>query len=120
MKEIKDELIQYYVVNNDLIKEYDMSPGKIAAQVAHVATIIAIDNMNNIDRTKFYNWMEEGQKKIVLRGNQKDLEKLVNMGFNHVRDLGLTEIPANSLTVVGLGVMLRSEAQQYVKRLQLL
>lgn len=112
---VKDELVQYYIVNKDLIKEYNMSPGEIAAQVAHVATIIALKNRNSL---KFNDWLDEGQKKDILGGHKKDLEKLVDMGFDYIKDNGLIEIPPDSLTVVGLGVMWRSDAQQYIKRLQ--
>lgn len=108
-----DELIQYYIVNSEL----NMSVGKIAGQVSHVATNIAnlCHNMNNFKR-----WFHNGQKKIILRGKEKDLLKLKEQGFHYILDNGLTEIPKDSLTCVGLGVMWKSEAQQYVKRLQLL
>jgi PTH2 family peptidyl-tRNA hydrolase len=109
-----DELIQYYVVNSEL----NMSPGKIATQVVHVATLITLHESIALE---FHEWFNKyNQKKIILRGKQKDLEKLVKERFYFVRDIGLTKIPPNSLTCVGSGVMWRSEAQKYVKRLQLL
>jgi peptidyl-tRNA hydrolase len=115
-----DELVQYFVVN----KELEMSAGKMAAQVAHVATLSVTDIMNptgrfNIYQYCFYQWMSNGQKKIILKGKQKDLEKLISEGFYFIRDNGLTEIPTGSLTVVGLPPMKKSDAQKYVKRLQL-
>ena len=117
---IEDSLVQYYVVNSEL----NMSKGKVSAQVAHVATIIAFENLYNCKNAnkhiKFMEWYKNDQKKIVLRGKQKDLEKFVEQGFYYVRDNGLTEVPENSLTTVGLGVMWKSEAQKYIKRLQLL
>ena len=109
-----DELIEYFVVNSEL----NMSPGKIAAQVAHVATIIAVEFTEFDD--DFNAWYTKDQKKIILRGKQKDLEKLVEQRFYYIRDNGLTEIPQGSLTVVGLPPMLKSDARKYVKRLQLL
>lgn len=115
----ENELIQYYIVNKDL----KMGSGKIAAQVAHVATIIAIEEGTSIEPeiyTKFDDWYANDQKKVVLGGHQKDLEKLVGQGFYYIRDNGLTEIAPNSLTCVGLGVMTRKEAKPYIKRLQLL
>ncbi|MFA5560066.1 MAG: aminoacyl-tRNA hydrolase [Methanofastidiosum sp.] len=109
-----DELVQYYVINSDL----NMSPGKIAVSVAHVATIVALDADSNID---FFDWYyEHNQKKIILRGKQKDLERLVNQGFYYIKDIGLKEVNEGALTCVGLGVMWKSQAQQYIKRLQLL
>ena len=108
-----EELVQYYIVNKDL----EMSKGKVSAQVAHVATIIAVDSCNYGD---FKEWYNKDQKKIILQAHQKDLEKLIDKGFYYIRDNGLTEIPEDSLTVVGLGIMTRIEARQYTKRLQLL
>lgn len=108
-----NELVEYFVVNSEL----NMSPGKVAAQVAHVATIIANRNQMNYD---YWKWIEDyNQKKIILRGKQKDLEKLMDLDFYYVRDIGLTEILEGSLTVVGLPPMKRSEAQRFIKRLQL-
>jgi peptidyl-tRNA hydrolase len=109
-----DELVQYYIVNKDL----GMSSRKIAAQVAHVATIIASEECEN---SKFSEWyIIHNQKKIILGGHKKVLEKLVEQGFYYIKDNGLTEIPPNSLTCVGLGVMTREEAKPFIKRLQLL
>ena len=112
-----DELVQYYVINSNL----NMSPGKIAVQVAHVAVKIVL-NEEILCPVLFNKWYNEyNQKKIVLKGKQKDLQKLVNLGiFYHINDLGLTEIPSGSLTCVGLGTMWKSDAQQYIKGLQLL
>jgi PTH2 family peptidyl-tRNA hydrolase len=114
-----NELIQYFIINSDL----NMSPDKVAVSVAHVATLVAIVESNpaNGVSKNFYDWYYHyDQKKIVLRGKQKDLEKLFDEGFYHVNDLGLTEVPQESLTCIGLGVMWKSEAQKYIKRLQLL
>lgn len=111
---MNDELVSYHVVNSEL----NMSPGKVTAQVGHVATIIAVEYSNNRN-DYFDNWYEKDQKKIVLKGKQKDLEKLIDAGFYYIKDNGLTEIPCGSLTVVGLPPMPRSEAQKYVKKLQL-
>lgn len=118
---MSDEIVQYFVVN----KELNMSPGKIAAQVAHVATISTSEIMNPMSKNViygvwFYPWLNGNQKKIILKGKQKDLEKLIGEGFFYIKDNGLTEIPPGSLTVVGLPPMLKTDAQQYVKRLQLL
>jgi peptidyl-tRNA hydrolase len=122
-----EELIQYIVVNKDL----GMSPGKIGAQIGHICTVCAYKYLKEdsdltwggnfiLDKDKFLAWYQGEQKKIVLEGHQKDLEKLVEKGFFFIRDAGYTEIPANSLTVVSLGVMTREEAKQFTKRLQLL
>ena len=108
-----DELIQYFVVNKDL----PMSTGKIAGQVGHATTIITLRDQ---DEDKFKQWKEIARKKVVLGGTEKDLIKLKELGFVAIVDNGLTEIPPNSLTVVGLPIMTRSEAKQYIGRLRLL
>jgi peptidyl-tRNA hydrolase len=41
-KKNENELVQYYIVNKDLINNYNMSVGKIAAQVGHAARLIAL------------------------------------------------------------------------------
>ena len=109
-----DELVEYFVVNYEL----NMSIGKTCAQVGHVATIIAVEFAEFDD--SFDAWYTKDQKKLILKGKQKDLERLIDAGFYYIRDNGLTEIPKGSLTCVGLPPMLKSEAQKYVKRLQLL
>lgn len=108
-----DELVQYYIINKDL----NMSVGKVATQVAHVATDIAV---YECDDNKFYHWHKDGQKKIILKAKESILRELVEKGFDYITDFGLTEIPEGSLTCVGLGVMTRAEAEPYIKRLQLL
>ena len=107
-----DELIQYYIINSEL----NMSPGKIAAQTAHGAVKTTEKYFHD---EKHILWRNSDQKKIVLRGKQKDLEKLINNGFYPIYDNGLTEIPAGSLTVVVSPVDYKSNLKQYIKRLQL-
>ena len=117
---MQDEFVQYYVVN----KELGMSVGKVAAQVAHAASgsVLRILQKQDKKELEYLNrWANDGFfKKIVLKASQKELEKLEEKGFLAIHDAGLTEIPENSLTVVALNPMPKSEAQAYVKRLQLL
>jgi len=110
---MEDELVQYFVVN----KELNMSPGKIAAQVAHVATNITYNEHGTED---WEEWFENDQPKIVLRGKEKDLLKLIEMGAYSIRDNGRTEIPENSLTCVGFPPTSKSEMKRILGRLQLL
>jgi PTH2 family peptidyl-tRNA hydrolase len=116
-KMLKDvELVEFFIVNKELYDQYNMSAGKLGAQIGHVATLIAVDKHN--DQT-FKEWLERDQKKILLSGKQKDLEKLIEAGFYYIKDNGLTEIPSGSLTVVGLPPMMRMDAKPFIKRLQL-
>lgn len=110
----ENELIQYIIVNKDL----EMSPGKIAAQVGHACTDCAFVEKG---RTLFNLWYMNCQKKIILGAHEKDIRKIMDLGIGyHINDLGLTEIPPNSLTCLSLGVMTRKMAEKYVKRLQVL
>lgn len=118
--EQKEEIVQYFVVNKDL----EMSPGKIAGQVARMSRNIALayeEFPNLIEREWYKEWLNSPNNTIiVLKGSQNELLKLIDHGFSFVRDNGLTEIPAGSLTVVGLNPMPKSRAQTFVKRLRLL
>ena len=111
--EKREETLEYFIVNSDV----QMSPCKTAAQGAHVATLLAVELSG---QPVFDQWLANDQKKIVLRGKEKELLKLIDAGARFIRDNGLTEIPKNTLTCVGLPPMTREEAKPFVKRLQLL
>ena len=75
---MEDELVEYFIVNSEL----NMSCGKVCAQIGHVATIIAVECFNPHDPIcDFSQWFENDQKKIILRGKQKDLDRLIQAGF---------------------------------------
>ena len=110
----QNELIQYFVVNKDL----NMSLGKIAAQVAHVCMLIALRDQDNIE---FQQWKNSIMKKVILSGHEKDLKKLMALDFViPIIDKGFTEIPPDSLTVIGFPIMTRIEANIYVRKFRLL
>lgn len=117
-----DELIQYFIVNKDL----NMSVGKMVSQVTHLAERITeeiIENKNiNREKYKLYKkWKNEYiEKMVTLKGSAKDLIKLKNNNCYFFEDAGLTEIQEGSLTVVGTGIVWKSEVQILVKRLQCL
>ncbi len=100
---------QVIVVRTDL----KLSKGKIAVQVAHAAVTLVLNILkaNNKLWIKWLNeWLEEGQKKIVLK--VKDLNELLDL-YNAalkeglpaviIRDAGLTEVPPNTITCIGIG-----------------
>lgn len=79
-----------YIINDDL----KMSQGKIAAQVSHVAMMLANKAGNNgiIGRA------------IILKASQEFIEALIFQipkDIVHTVDAGLTEVPENSLTCIG-------------------
>jgi PTH2 family peptidyl-tRNA hydrolase len=93
------------VVREDL----KMSGGKLAAQVAHAAVSCALEA--KAKRTAWFSkWYAEGQRKVVLKA--RDLEDLRMMADKAGRaglpkalitDAGLTELPPNTTTCLGIG-----------------
>ncbi len=86
-----------------------LSPGKLAAQVAHAAVTCAIETKKENSKW-FFKWQEEGAKKAVLKVEtekeffllKKKAEELKISAFI-IEDAGHTEIPAGTKTVIGIG-----------------
>lgn len=87
-------------------KDLKMSKGKIAAQVAH-ASIGAYRKAGRLARKA---WEMTGEKKVVLRA--KSLEEIMTLKRKAdslklpnvlIRDAGLTEIEAGTVTALGIG-----------------
>ena len=86
-----------------------LSPGKLAAQVAHaaVACVLLAKQM----KTKWFSkWQKEGGKKAVVKvGCEADFYPLKNqaetLGITTtiIEDAGHTEIPQGTRTVLGIG-----------------
>ena len=99
------EFKQCIVIREDL----KLSPGKLAVQVAHAA-VMAVERAEKMDRSAVADWKSEGQKKVVLRApGVPDLFRLreeadrAGIASAIVADAGLTEIPAGTITALGLG-----------------
>jgi PTH2 family peptidyl-tRNA hydrolase len=93
------------VVREDL----KMSGGKLAVQVAHAAVSCALEAKSKRS-SWFSEWYREGQRKVVVRA--KDLEELRMLDAKAARagipraliaDAGLTELPPNTTTCLGIG-----------------
>ncbi|PLS19482.1 hypothetical protein CVD28_03435 [Bacillus sp. M6-12] len=112
------ELIQYHIVNMDLIKEHQVPASKIGVQIAHGATIIAVEFGHTPVFIEWYGEKGNKQKKIVLRGKEKELKKLIELGAFPVIDNGHNYVPPGSMTEVVFPPMLREEAPKLIKRLQ--
>jgi PTH2 family peptidyl-tRNA hydrolase len=86
-----------------------MSPGKMAAQVAHASLSAAEVARRNF--TDWYNeWKEEGQKKVVVKvADEAEIIGLLeetkksNLPWYIVNDAGLTELPPGTTTTLGIG-----------------
>ena len=96
---------QCIVIREDL----KLSPGKLAVQVAHAA-VMALERADKMDKSVVSDWKSEGQKKIILKvAGVPDLFQLqedakrVGISSAIVVDAGLTEIPAGTITALGLG-----------------
>ena len=90
-------------------KDLQLSPGKLAAQVAHAAVACALDTKKQNSKW-FTKWQNEGAKKAVVKvENIKDFYPLKDKAdklkiiTNIIEDAGHTEIPAGTLTVLGIG-----------------
>lgn len=95
-------LKQVIVVRDDL----KLSRGKVAAQVAHAAIIGYLKSDPALRRR----WVDEGQKKVVLKAG--NLEELMSIKYRAeksglvtgvVQDAGLTEIPPGTVTAIVIG-----------------
>jgi PTH2 family peptidyl-tRNA hydrolase len=90
-------------------KNLELSPGKLAVQVAHAAVACSLDTKK--ENSKWFNkWQIEGAKKAVVKvESEKDFYPLkekadtLKIVSHIITDAGLTEIPAGTKTVLGIG-----------------
>ena len=90
-------------------KDLELSPGKLAAQVAHAAVACALFTKKY--NFKWFNkWQNEGGKKAIVKVDSLDeffplKEKAENLKITSViiEDAGHTEIPTGTKTVLGIG-----------------
>jgi PTH2 family peptidyl-tRNA hydrolase len=86
-----------------------MSLGKACAQVAH-ASLGSAERARKSSPKSYQAWRREGQKKVVLRvKEEEDLHvyrsqaEKAGLPFYLVRDAGLTELPPDTVTALGIG-----------------
>ena len=107
-------------------KDLDLSPGKLAAQVAHAAVACALDTK----KVKFKwsnSWQNEGAKKAVVQVETeedfyplKEKAEQLKIVAHIISDAGHTEIPAETNTVLGIGPAPNSIIDQVTGDLPLL
>ncbi|WGI17014.1 peptidyl-tRNA hydrolase Pth2 [Methanonatronarchaeum sp. AMET-Sl] len=92
-----------------LREDIDISKGKAAAQVAH-ASLNASLKVRNHSKTSFDKWMDNGAKKVVLKGENEDqlfelmsIARALDVSTSLVRDAGHTEIQSGTVTALGIG-----------------
>jgi len=86
-----------------------ISTGKLAAQISHAA-VGAAEAARKTRRGWYKGWLVEGQKKVVLVARSLDellkLEekaKSMKLPTALIRDMGLTELPPDTVTALGIG-----------------
>jgi len=86
-----------------------LSKGKAAVQAGHAA-VSAAEEARKHNHEWWQNWLHEGQRKIAVKlENEKKLLELQNAVLESglpcalITDRGLTEIPAGTVTCLGIG-----------------
>lgn len=89
--------------------DIDISPGKLAVQVAHGA-VASAEQARRETHKWFVEWLREGQKKVVVEAeDERELRKLekqaIELKLPHelVQDAGLTELPPGTATALAIG-----------------
>jgi PTH2 family peptidyl-tRNA hydrolase len=90
-------------------EDLKLSCGKIAAQASHAAVDCAF-KAKKINSKWFKKWQSEGGKKVVVKVDDIDeLLYLEKTAKSHklptclITDAGLTEVPPNTVTCLGIG-----------------
>jgi peptidyl-tRNA hydrolase, PTH2 family len=110
---------QCLVIRNDV----KMSCGKRCAQAGHAA----IGAYNGADKNLQKAWIQEGQKKVVLKANDertlfelKVIAERAGISTSLIQDAGMTEIPPGTITALGLGPAKSEELDKITGSLSLL
>lgn len=116
---VATKLKQVIVVPGDV----KMSPGKLAAQVAHASCGVCIISSK---RHLIDEWYKQGMTKIVLQiPTTKELLELEDkLGFNFhkylVKDAGNTELEPGTITALAIGPANSAELDKLTGHLRLL
>lgn len=113
---------QVILIRTDL----GMSKGKIASQAAHAA-VSALEEAKKMREDWVREWLDEGQRKVVLKvSSEEELRKYYEEAKQRglpaylVVDRGLTEIPPNTPTSVGIGPAPSEKIDEITGKLPLL
>ena len=116
------EYKQVIAVREDL----GMSPGKLAAQVAH-ASLSAAEYSRENKKEWYEDWKKERQKKVVVKVSSKEkVEALkekadrLNLPNYLISDAGLTELEPETKTTLAVGPGPNEEIDKVTGDLQLL
>lgn len=112
---------QVIIFRNDL----KLGKGKIAGQVSHAA-VEAYILTSKKDPKAVEGWLEEGQKKVILKIDSKEeLLRLYQSIKNKfpcvlIKDAGKTQLPGPDITCLGIGPIKESEIDQFTGKYKLL
>jgi PTH2 family peptidyl-tRNA hydrolase len=113
---------QAIVVRADL----KMGKGKIAAQASHAA-VSAAEEARKRHGEWWEEWLDEGQRKVVVKvKNEAELLRLKQqaerMRLPHalIYDRGLTQLPPDTLTCLGIGPAPNAKIDRITGKLRLL
>ena len=103
-----------------------LSKGKAAVQAGHAA-VSAAEEARKRHREWWEDWLWEGQRKIAVKvKNEKELLELEEQAKELalpcalIVDRGLTEIPPNTITCLGIGPAPAEKVDKLTARLPLL
>lgn len=114
---LRDTNVKMYIIVN---KDLKMGTGKIAGQVGHCVAKLT-RKLENKKTESYKEWVKTAEAKIILKSTEKQmLELLDKYNCVEVRDAGKTQIPENSLTVIGFEPMRNSEVPDEVIEMKLL
>jgi PTH2 family peptidyl-tRNA hydrolase len=113
---------QAVVVRTDL----KMGKGKIAAQASHAA-VSAAEEARKHHEAWWESWLDEGQRKVVVKVNSEaELLQLkqqagrMRLPCALIYDRGLTQLPPDTLTCLGIGPAPNDEVDKITGKLPLL
>jgi len=138
-EENQDPYVMYLIVRESI----NMSIGKTAAQCAHASQMLQLkfDQLRNSSKIwnpptikdfyqsnniiiNFEQWISNSFRKVVLKADEKEWEKIKQLIPDSERilvvDAGLTELAPSTETVIGLFPMKKSERLKIIKKLQVL
>jgi peptidyl-tRNA hydrolase, PTH2 family len=117
-----EEIKQVILVRNDL----DMGKGKMAAQCCHASVMSYLEAVR-ANKELVNEWLQEGQKKIVLKVPDDKVIKKLYEAFKFkkipcalVNDAGLTQLPSGTITTLGVGPWKKTDIDFFTSALKLL
>lgn len=104
---MEKDLALYILVNKDI----EITKGKLPSQIGHAILRYITSTKGKEDKhlEEYLNLDDNKRIIVALRCPSSRLEALEKEGYPVQRDLGLTELPPNTLTTVCYGVLDRNE-----------